>query len=33
MSATVSSVGESVVNNSAQTYFEVKGLQAYYGDS
>ena len=33
MSATVSSVGERVANSPSQAYFEVKGLQAYYGDS
>ena len=33
MSATVSSVSEHVANSSVQAYFEVKGLQAYYGDS
>jgi len=33
MSATVSSASDGVASSSAHSYFEVKGLQAYYGDS
>lgn len=33
MSATMATTGERAAQNPAQAYFEVQGLQAYYGDS